>query len=379
MPRGLLVAASALALRASAAASAEDGMCEATEATALLQSRQPQDWWRRAALSPRSRAATRSAGACTGGNDDPWRTGKHVPCCAGLEECLDDWHHTGTWSYKCLDSCDGGKPSPSDLSICKKTTAMTASSVWQVGSSAHSCKSNDGIRGDGAFSCVRENGEVDLTSIQVDMRKVHKKTGCFEWVTKHCEMPMRKVRSIDFDVEWESCDALWVAPIWMFSDPWVPPQGTSGEVDFVEACPTDTISTNLGCYSTDRSKCKDAEPWARASSSNGPKHVTMTINDVGDLEVQVCNLDRTGCQRVASYTDYLNSVYPTSHGRDNVFRFISDIWNDRGGDPGWAGCKAVKNPRTECRYAVTNIKVSSKSQGAIFGDSASRCLAMNPV
>lgn len=255
---------------------------------------------------------------------------------------------------------------------------MPVSSIWKIGTGAQSCVSDAGIRGDAGFSCLRDDGKVDLTSIYVDMRSVQNKVGCFEWTTKECLFPMRSVKRIDFDVEWEGCENLWMAPIWTFSNPWKYPQGTSGEIDFVEECPAPHVSTNLGCYSAERGKCSDAQHWGGAGSSNGPRHMAMTLDHSGNLEVSVCSIDRSDCRTVATYKDYLETVYPTSGGRDNLFHFVSDVWNDRGGDNGWRGCRAVQNPSTKCRYAVTNMMVTTSTGAPLFQDLSSSCLSLNP-
>lgn len=257
---------------------------------------------------------------------------------------------------------------------------MTKSSIWQVGTGTQSCSSSKGIRGDGAYSCQSETGDVDATSIYVDMRSLSDKVGCFEWIAPECSFPMRSVRRISFDVEWKDCDDLWMAPLWTFSNPWKSPQGTSGEIDFVEACPVPKVSTNLGCYdpwSGNTEKCMDAQHWGEGSSSDGPQHVMATFTG-GDLKVEVCTLDRQACKVVATYMGYLDSVYPTSKGRNNVYHFVSDIWNDKRKDGGWNGCHAVRNVDTNCRYAITNIQVESNSAEVIFGDISSSCQDLNP-
>lgn len=47
--------------------------------------------------------------ACIGSGVDPWSSGTFVPCCAGLQDCVDDWEGTGAWFYKCLASCSGSE------------------------------------------------------------------------------------------------------------------------------------------------------------------------------------------------------------------------------------------------------------------------------
>merc|ERR1712066_1201834 len=224
-------------------------------------------------------------------------------------------------------------------------------------------------------------GAVDGSSIYVDMTTVADKAGCFVWETGDCQYPMKSVRRIDFDVEWEGCSDLWMAPLWTYSSPWSPEtgrQGLSGEIDFVEECPVPSVSTNLGCYDAGQGAgCVDAQKWGAGTSSNGAQHMTMTLDAEGNLDVQLCSIDETGCKSVASYKNYLNVVYPTTEGRNNVYKFMSDVFNDQGGDGGWSGCKAVQNPSTACKYAVTNIKIESNSNTPVFSDSNSKCYVLN--
>jgi len=222
---------------------------------------------------------------------------------------------------------------------------------------------------------------VDGSSIFVDMGSVADKVGCFVWETDDCQYPMKSVKQIDFDVEWEGCSDLWTAPLWTYSSPWSPDtglQGLSGEIDFVEECAVPSVSTNLGCYDAGQGAgCVDAQHWGTGTSSNGPQHMTMTLDAEGSLDVQLCSIDKTSCKSVASYKNYLNVVYPTTDGRNNVYKFMSDVFNDQGGDGGWSGCKAVQNPTTTCKYAVTNIKIESNSNAPVFSDPNSKCHVLN--
>jgi len=325
-----------------------------------------------------------TSSSCTGGNGDPYSTGHEVACCSGLKECLGDWHATGTWSYLCLTSCSnepGPPPDETGLSICPKAVSMGSTSIWNLAASSNSCSSSKGIRGDAGFACADSSGAVDGSSIFVDMGSVADKVGCFVWETDDCQYPMKSVKQIDFDVEWEGCNDLWTAPLWTFSSPWSPDtnrQGLSGEIDFVEECPVPTVSTNLGCYDAGQGAgCVDAQHWGAGTSSNGPQHMTMTLDAQGSLDVQLCSIDKTSCKSVASYKNYLDVVYPTTDGRNNVYKFMSDVFNDQGGDGGWSGCKAVQNPTTTCKYAVTNIKIESNSNIPIFSDPNSKCHVLN--
>jgi len=245
----------------------------------------------------------------------------------------------------------------------------TSQTIWKGGGASPSCTGTP--RNDGAFTCTQ-----DPTSIYVDMGSVADKIGCFEWVSS-CTFQMLSVKQIDFDVEWEDCDSLWMAPFWTYSSPWMAPQGKSGEIDLVEACPVPSVKTNLGCYNADvGDNCYDATAWGSGSSSGGPKHLTMTLEG-GQLEVNVCWADGTNCKRVAYYRDYINLVYPTSGGRNNPYHLVSDVWNGGPGDGGWSGCNAEQNPSTQCRFAVTNIQFTSNSEAPVFGDFTDVCWSLN--
>lgn len=214
------------------------------------------------------------------------------------------------------------------------------------------------------------------------MTTVSDRTGCFAWVTEQCQMDLRRVRKIEFDVDMTQCEALWAAPFWMSPLQWVGPQGMSGEVDFVEACAVPNVATNLGCWSAPGSaQCMDGGPWAQATGLMGPKHLVMTLDDTtnvnagGTLKVNLCGLDGSNCRLVARYQNYLSTVYPT-RGQQNgwPFEFRSDVWNGYALDSGWKGCNAQRNPGTQCKYAIRNIKVTSNNGQPVFGG---KCAALN--
>jgi len=264
------------------------------------------------------------------------------------------------------------------LTSCPNRVPMGSSSIWTKEPSSYSCVSSDGVRGDTGFQC-----DEDGTSIMVDMTSTSRKIGCFVWATADCQYPMRSVRVLEFDVEWEGCNDLWMAPLWTFSYPWAPitgRQGISGEIDFVEECQVPEMNTNLGCYNAWQGDgCLDAQHWGEGESSGGVKHVVMRFHGA-DLVIHVCSgagvSTGPNCQRVAHYTNYLNIVYPTTDGRNNLYTFMSDIFNDHGGDGGWGGCKAVRNEATNCKYAVTKIQIHTHSNSPIFA-AGSKCASLD--
>lgn len=332
--------------------------------------------------------ASKTSRNCTGENQDPWTNPRaiFVPCCEGFRDCSGDWDNNDTWSDICLVNCPDSSIEISIdeervishgnqfLETCTSVVENPSGWLWQKDDRDFSCAGLH--RDDGVFACRGKNGVLDQTSIMIDLSTLSNKVGCWRWRTNsECDYQMRSVRHIEFDVEWVGCDSLWMAPLWTFSYPWVAPQGRSGEIDFVEECPVPYAKTNLGCYNAGvGGACSDRARWGVGSSSEGPKHMKMTIDDAGNLQIALCQ--RTGCETVATYSRYLDTVYPTSHGRGNPYHFVSDIFNDHGRDGGWNGCRAVKNPNSRCKFAVSNITLTSKA-GQPFYDVHSICASLN--
>merc|ERR1719491_259335 len=141
---------------------------------------------------------------------------------------------------------------------------------------------------------------------------------------------------------------------------------------------------NLGCYNAGQGEgCRDAQHWGGPSGgdSGGVKHMVMTF-DGDDLLIDVCSgagvSSGPSCRRVAHYRNYLSIVYPTTDDRDNLYKFMSDVFNDEGGpgDGGWCGCKARRNYHTNCKYAVTKIQIYTRSTSRIFAAN-SKCAPLD--
>jgi hypothetical protein len=183
---------------------------------------------------------------------------------------------------------------------CPNSMPLDGSSVWRSGADRkwYSCAARPGqpyatgadVRADGAGMCVDASGRPDYSSIVVDMSTLKDRTGCFAWVADDCNIDMRRVKKLEFDVDLTQCEALWAAPIWLSPLDWRDPQGLSGEVDFVEMCPVPTVATNLGCYSVPHSPdtCLDggATHWGDASKPE-KKHRNPGTSTPNPLRTEV--------------------------------------------------------------------------------------------
>eukprot|EP00439_Symbiodinium_sp_Y106_P018875 s6699_g2.t1 len=172
------------------------------------------------------------------------------------------------------------------------------------------------------------------------------RSGCFAWTAEACSVDFRRVQRIEFDFDVASCGSVWAAPLWISPRPWDGPAPTSGEVDFVEACPVGDLRTNFATGGT--------ESWTK-----------------------ICDLGPTNCRDSAFYPDYMSTVISTrGQGHSFPYIFLSDIWNGFGGDSGWTGCKAGNNPNSACQYAVRNIRVYTDDGSPMF---SGKCAALNGI
>lgn len=209
--------------------------------------------------------------------------------------------------------------------------------------------------------CIKSDGQIDESSLFFDMSALSNKSGCFAWKASNCGTDMTKVSRIEFDFDFSDCQDVWTAPLWITPETWIEPGSTSGEIDFVEMCPVGKAATNFAA---------PGMAWGNGSSSNGPKHFVMTLDDSGNLQTKICNLGGTaGCFTGASYRNFLNVA--TSK---NDHHFVTDVWNGNGGDAGWTGCNARNNPETQCKYAIMNLRIYTKTGQPLYSGS---CAALN--
>lgn len=265
------------------------------------------------------------------------------------------------------------QPQASSLSICAQKLPMSSTSVWTNGQEAHSCQGR--FTPEGASMCADDNGNPDLTSISLDLNTVSDPVGCFLWETRDCKFDMNKIATVELDAEWSGCGELWFAPFWHVSLPWIAPQGTSGEIDYIETCRLSgyKVQTAIICRDHPHEECEEPY-WADGASSDGPVHLSASIDANGTWRMSKCDIDGTNCLRISQYPDYLDVNSATKDGgTGSDFHFVSDIWNGIGGDVGWQHCGNTNREAT-CRYAVRNVKVTTKDGSNPFSNS--KCNAM---
>ncbi|CAE8703426.1 unnamed protein product, partial [Polarella glacialis] len=94
--------------------------------------------------------------------------GAEVPCCAGSEKCLKDWHADYNFYYKCLTSCSATETKPVKVQSSQKKAAESSQKKevdcgdsW--GSFAVSCSAcphgRDGCDGGDCFWAEQVDGQ----------------------------------------------------------------------------------------------------------------------------------------------------------------------------------------------------------------------------
>lgn len=252
---------------------------------------------------------------------------------------------------------DPNPPNPnpsSSSSLCKGGNVemnSVADSIWEHQTSHPSCTGE--YKTEGFSQCAG-----DPTSISLDMSKVDDKQGCYLYNSEQkLSWEFQPGTEITFDAEWENCEEVWMAPLWLTPTKWKPPQGLSGEIDLIETCKGhhgETLSTSIICSQHEDEQCLDKE-WGSTSGDGG--HFVGKIDQDGTWTMEKCDLkDTSKCELISRYPKYLTT---NTGSKENMkFYFVSDLYNGGAGDDGWDGCGTL-NKNTQCKYTVANIKVSS--------------------
>ena len=253
-------------------------------------------------------------------------------------------------------------------------------SWWTHGNNYNSCDGTDGIgtyKNLGFTKCVGDETSISLNMAK--LKKEDKDNNCFVHDTKQrMFFKMQDINEISFDAEWDQCDDVWAAPIWLNPSTWKKPQGQSGEIDFVETCRSANygIKTAIQCgehWNNPNPTSTCLEPfWGNGRSSYGGKHFIGKIDhNSGDWTMHKCdNLNETNvanCQLISRYPQYLSMTTGTKEQQD--FHLVSDVWGHQGKpgddgkpDGGFASCGNDYKPDTKCSYTVANIKIDYKNK-----------------
>lgn len=200
----------------------------------------------------------------------------------------------------------------------------------------------------------------DPTSI---VMHTHGDTSCLGTHMPDCRFNMHHLQQLDFDLRMVNCGGTWAAPLWLTPDYWEG-GGSSGEIDMVENCPVEAISSNFA----------GAEPplgyqkqWKIADPNGFSGHVTMW-NSNGDITVKLCsNAEKkgNGGHCTGNGAAFYPNVYKAngcSDGHNCMFEFVSDIWNGVEGDDGFVGCRGKSKPSTRnCGFSVRKIRLKGPS------------------
>lgn len=216
--------------------------------------------------------------------------------------------------------------------------------VWSTGASpSPSCQA----------PAVVNNGQMcngDPTSI---VMQAGGGAECLGAKMPDCSFNLHNLHQMDFDLSMNDCKGTWAAPLWISPNHWAG-GGQSGEIDMVELCPSESISSNFAAGG-------NPVTWS-ADPNYFSGHVTLWNS--GDIKVKLCADNEVQSDGTcpgggeAVYTDIYGSN-GCAQG-DCVFQFISDIWNGNAGDGGYKSCgKNQAHLGSACGFSIRNIRVQA--------------------
>lgn len=245
-----------------------------------------------------------------------------------------------------------------DLDMCPGSTWVDPPSDWAWSTRVHDCYS--------CSSPATQNwGKMcagDPTSV---VMQNYGKASCLRTAMPDCEMNMREVEQIDFDLRIRNCGTTWSAPLWLTPDVWSSAHGgagMSGELDLAELCPVGDVWSN---FAGAHEPIGYQKKWEEADPNWFVGHVTMW-NKGGAVTVKMCNeaernsLSEGGagsCSGTGSA--YYPDLYDSNACKNNDCKFtmVSDIWNGFSGDSGFAGCSKGYPQTSNCKTSVRNIRI----------------------
>ena len=242
--------------------------------------------------------------------------------------------------------------------------------------------------------------EGDLSSVYMALNRGQAE--CLSAKAFDCKIPMRNFTSMDYDVNLESCQGAWAAPLWLTPDTWQWDSG-SGEIDSLEACPRTNLYMN---FAGGGNQVQTGESFTLTDTSDA--HVTVRKDIDGIVSIVTCNsgalvdgqcaaAQYQGCDdcmqsnKFACWCNGTDNIYGSggcTDGTDCLWTLVADIWNGVDGDAGYHGCmvevpelglEAGKpNLSSKCTVSVENIVLRGQGGGALkFGaGSPEACAAL---
>jgi len=326
--------------------------------------------------------------SCAKDGTDAYADNHKGKCCSGIAptKMRADAGHLNPW-FECL-------PKPFNVDdICPDGSAaveLPASSPWGPVTKSPSCDENKGT----FASYLPKMCEGDESSVVVYLNGENTEDTCMAAKVTDCHIDMSSFERLEADVRMKDCMGRWTAALWQAPvfkaqgrvNGQYYNQGFSGEYDYLETCGvggghTGQPETNVG-YAPAGWRAPSPKPpsvsldrqdfdkhWE--TDDDFAQHVTVLKDEMGDLWVQYCAMDKGACQITPQSAHYgidirLSEIFtgttPSDSGDTNYpvpsdlkgkVELVSDIWNVAG------GCGPRPSPPdVTCRMSVTNLKIT---------------------
>ena len=252
--------------------------------------------------------------------------------------------------------------------------------VWQAGEDTGACR-------DAPFPKAQQDAVFSfdgLGGIRASLAGIpqgQSGRGCMSYGTagSHCTMQKSEIREIRFTAATSGCffgprdpRNVWAAPLWITPALWIPPQGRSGEIDFLERCGTDAGSGFALNYGNSRDADSDG---TRPIPGQTNIVVPLNASQVSQRHTYVFSFDQAqdliktfvcpaGARQVSANCSQFAPIHKgyfrrtkQQDPRANVMHFVSDIWNSQGALAGGCTPSQQSLQNRACSYEVYDIRV----------------------
>jgi hypothetical protein len=215
-----------------------------------------------------------------------------------------------------------------------------------------------------------------LSSISLNMSGMNAEV-CSSFSTKDsCSFKQNGIKGIQASLTSSGCHGLWVAPLWMAPQTWIPPQHATGEIDIFErGCwLTDGYVLAFGeneTYKNETYKYVRKDAWGEEGKPAERSAYTVYLDFRPDGKDQVdsylCPLGTTpirgnpldwACKKTSTRENYYADSAGETMGGEGLFHLVSDVWNACASK---SLCNANHGSKYEvssnCEFTVTDIKL----------------------
>jgi hypothetical protein len=267
-----------------------------------------------------------------------------------------------------------------------------AAGIWSAGENTGACGSNKDFPSalQNSVFCFDGKGGIDADLSRAPSDRDTR--ACMSFGTSLCPMEKDSIKEIQFVASSSGCfnesmnsaGQVWACPLWLTPQQWIPPQKSSGEIDFIERCGGNGhgngMAMNFGSGAGSNQSSFPipgdiSEPGVFYYKFNTPSHGGDDSVDAWKCagDANPIQHGTAGCTHIGTNRGYYAR---TQHGDQmaNVFHLVTDIWNTQTAQSGY--CRSSGTDNRSCKYRVNGIRTTFYKPPAWGSDSACHVLLL---